>query len=53
MARMVHTPSALAAVESACHLDRLAHVEIENVVAILGGLEVSHRACDTYHIELG
>lgn len=52
MARMVHTTTALAAVETARHLDRLPYVEIENVVAVLGSLEVPHRACDTQHVEL-
>jgi len=52
MARMVYPTTALTAVETACHLDGLAHVEIENVVAVLGSLEVSHRACDTQDVEL-
>ena len=52
MAWMVHPAAALMAVETACHLDGLAYVKIENVVPILGSLEVSHRACDTQHVEL-
>jgi len=52
MARMVHPTAALAAVETACHFDRFADVEIENVMAVLGSLEVPHGACDTQHVEL-
>lgn len=52
MASMVHPTAALTAVETACHLDGLACVKIENVVPILGSLEVSHRAGDTQHVEV-
>ena len=52
MAWMVHAAAALAAVETACHFDRLAYVEIEDVVAVLGGLELSHRAGDAQDVEL-
>ena len=50
MAWMVYATAALAAVETACHFDRLAQVEIENVVAVLGSLELSHGACDGQHL---
>jgi hypothetical protein len=40
------------AAETACHLDRLAGMKIDDVVAILGSEELSHRAGDTEHVEL-
>jgi len=52
MAWAVHTPTALATVEAACHLDGAAYVKIEDVVPILRSLEVSHRACDTQDVDL-
>ena len=52
MAWAVHTATALATVEPACHLDGAAYMEIEDVVPILRSLEVSHRACDTQDVDL-
>jgi hypothetical protein len=52
MARMVYAAAARLAIQTACHLDAVAHVEIENVVAVLRSLEVSHGAGDALHVEL-
>lgn len=52
MAWMVYTGAALSPIETTCHFDGLAHVEIENVVAVLRGLEVPHGACDIQDVEL-
>ena len=52
MAWVVHTATAVAAVEAARHLDGAAYVEIEDMVPILRSLEVSHRACDTQDVNL-
>ena len=49
---MVDSTTRLAAIQTARQLHRTADVEVQHVMAVLRGLELSHRARDIQHVEV-